>query len=478
MSWFGRAGIILTVVALGSWLPTLFFDDAYITFRYASNISLGTGFTYNPPERVLGVTTPLFTLLLALAAWIGADIETTALVLGLAGHALLGLLVFEIASLLVRTSSNPPAVWTRLFPALACAVHPHLAFTAVGGMETSLYCAVIIGTFLFAARGRELVAGALLGVAILLRPDAVILAPLALWLTWVAKGGSRASAIARLAGLSTLVVMPWITFSTWYFGSFVPHSIPAKRLIHDYGVLQVLSEYLAFLKDDVQLIILMPLALAGIWLERRRPLVQALTLFILLYLLGYALGGVEPFPWYVNPLIPIVFLLSATGLAVLAERIGFNRLLFWAVVLALAVTQSILDLRRMSPELQQAWNEWEGTYEIASHWIMDHSDTGDRILVGEVGVIGYLLPGRVIIDSSGINSPEVYLRRVGRDETDPEWTRRVVVDLRPDFITTYVSYLNIQTIARERWFDLLYERVPLPLVDRGGQVIYRRRPGR
>jgi len=40
-------------------------DDAFITFRYAENIANGIGFVYNEGERLLGTTTPLFTLILA-----------------------------------------------------------------------------------------------------------------------------------------------------------------------------------------------------------------------------------------------------------------------------------------------------------------------------------------------------------------------------------------------------------------------------
>lgn len=42
-------------------------DDAYITYRYTRNILAGNGFVFNPGERELGTTTPLYTLLLAAA---------------------------------------------------------------------------------------------------------------------------------------------------------------------------------------------------------------------------------------------------------------------------------------------------------------------------------------------------------------------------------------------------------------------------
>jgi len=49
-------------------------DGAYITFRYALNLSQGAGYVYNPGERVQGTTTPVFTLILAgMAALFGAE---------------------------------------------------------------------------------------------------------------------------------------------------------------------------------------------------------------------------------------------------------------------------------------------------------------------------------------------------------------------------------------------------------------------
>ena len=41
-------------------------DDPYITYRYARNLAEGRGFIYNPDERVLGTTAPLYAMLLAL----------------------------------------------------------------------------------------------------------------------------------------------------------------------------------------------------------------------------------------------------------------------------------------------------------------------------------------------------------------------------------------------------------------------------
>src|ERR1051325_10815082 len=48
-------------------------EDFYITLRYVENIANGVGFVYNAGARVLGTTTPLYTLALALLMKLGLD---------------------------------------------------------------------------------------------------------------------------------------------------------------------------------------------------------------------------------------------------------------------------------------------------------------------------------------------------------------------------------------------------------------------
>src|SRR3954464_1309483 len=58
-------GIVLLALAARALPGPRTIDDAFITFRYSRNIVEGQGFVYNPGSRVLGTTTPLFTVLMA-----------------------------------------------------------------------------------------------------------------------------------------------------------------------------------------------------------------------------------------------------------------------------------------------------------------------------------------------------------------------------------------------------------------------------
>ena len=58
--------VLLLVIALAARIipgPRII-DDSYITYRYSRNILAGNGFTFNAGERVLGSTTPLYTIVL------------------------------------------------------------------------------------------------------------------------------------------------------------------------------------------------------------------------------------------------------------------------------------------------------------------------------------------------------------------------------------------------------------------------------
>lgn len=94
-------------------------EDALITYRYSENLALGRGFVFNAGERILGTTTPLFTMILGLLGAILAGLGA-------------GLLIFAILHRLH---------FSRSISMLAMAIfylHPDTFWTVTGGMETSL----------------------------------------------------------------------------------------------------------------------------------------------------------------------------------------------------------------------------------------------------------------------------------------------------------------------------------------------------
>src|SRR5262245_39796064 len=70
-------------LAAAFFLHTRYFaDDALITVRYADHLARGEGLVYDAGERTLGTTAPLWALVLAAAAKVGADPVAAATWLG------------------------------------------------------------------------------------------------------------------------------------------------------------------------------------------------------------------------------------------------------------------------------------------------------------------------------------------------------------------------------------------------------------
>jgi len=101
------------------WLTNYTFDDAYITFRYAENLANGLGFVYNAGERLLGTTTPLFTLLLAGFNVIGIPVASAALFISLMASGLTAVILYRFADAVgFKTYSFIPVVVYIFFPRL------------------------------------------------------------------------------------------------------------------------------------------------------------------------------------------------------------------------------------------------------------------------------------------------------------------------------------------------------------------------
>lgn len=126
-------------------------DDAFISFQYAPTLALGNGLVFNLGERVWGFTSPLRTLLLALATAAGPDTLHAAFSLGFVSVAAAALLLFRPGA---RVLWPPFALAVAAFYLVDPSQHGAYA------PETNLLVALQFA-FLLAAAGAAILAGGL-----------------------------------------------------------------------------------------------------------------------------------------------------------------------------------------------------------------------------------------------------------------------------------------------------------------------------
>ena len=141
-------------------------DDAFISFRYAKNLSDGLGLVWNVGERVEGYTNFLWTLMMAPAFKIGVDIVVWSWALSIACFA---------AVLLMISTWRGAAAFARFAAAGLVVANYSLSSYATGGLETQLVTASVVASAWLLAAARPTLAAVASAMAMMTRMDAVLL---------------------------------------------------------------------------------------------------------------------------------------------------------------------------------------------------------------------------------------------------------------------------------------------------------------
>ncbi|MCS7179002.1 MAG: hypothetical protein RML46_08665 [Anaerolineae bacterium] len=130
------------VIGIGLLLAGLYapfsYDEAFITYRYAENLSRGLGLVYNPGERFLGTTGPGWAILLGGLSRFLPFLSVPQWSAILSGLALLGVGI-AVVRLMQRWSTGGWAVWA----AVACMAHP-LIIMPIGGEVVPVMALVLM----------------------------------------------------------------------------------------------------------------------------------------------------------------------------------------------------------------------------------------------------------------------------------------------------------------------------------------------
>lgn len=246
-----RLLLALAVLATAGWfLRDYTTDDTFIHLRYAQNLLDRGEFSFNPGEATYGATSPLWIFVLAFLLKCGLAPLTAAWLAG----ALAGLAVLLLFDAIVERLTFP-AFWKGAVLLLAVADAWFLRWS-YSGMETPLATLLLLLLLWPLVSGRDvgwglnrepmwvryLAWGAAAGLLGLVRPEMLLIAPLALpWLLWFeyfragAIGGVSSRYRARphgpllAAAIGWLVTVgPWFVYARLAFGRFLPGTAAAK----------------------------------------------------------------------------------------------------------------------------------------------------------------------------------------------------------------------------------------------------------
>jgi len=378
------------------------YDDPFITYRYAENLSHGLGFVYNPGERVLSTTTPLFTLVLAIFVRVFPDLPRLAVWLGAASLVAGSLFLWDLA----RSWEAPLAGWVSL---LLYPSFPLLVTTL--GSEMPLYIAWILGSFACYARQRYFSAAMLNGLAVLTRPDGMIV-PLLLAVHFLSQKKRPIPWAAIFAFL--IVVLSWFVFAWLYFGSPLPVTLMAKQ---QQGTMEISQRFAQGLLTTFRPyssrwtywveagLALVGLGFAG-WRARRWLLLLA---WALIYFVAYTVLGVSRYFWYYAPLVPALIALTGLGVAALVGIGGraISRLSQPVPATLLAILLILPSFVGQALGVQRSLSQTARLeiYRAVGKWLDANLPAQANVGTLEVGIIGYYAH-RPMVDFAGLLQPD------------------------------------------------------------------------
>jgi hypothetical protein len=397
------------------------YDDPFITYRYAENLSRGLGLVYNRGESVLSTTTPLFTLLLAALRPLWSDLPSLAILTSAFSLAVGGIFLWD----LMDSPGLKFARWTGL---LFYPIFPLVANTL--SSETPLYLALCLGAFASYRRQHLRRAALSASLAALTRPDGLLIGLiLGIHYIWSNPPSPRQwekwfTSLPWQAVLIYLGIgLPWVIYAWMTYGSPIPVTLFAKQQQATIagsqsflpGFLTIVSWYSAWFYQ-AQVLLALPGLVFGLWRSSALRLIAAWTM---VYFLAYAFFGVTRYFWYYAPLVPLYVVAFGSGLDWLANL--FQKVL-WNTHRTTIADTMLRAAAHLIPalfltafllfQIGKLWNMHFSPdprypiYRAVGDWLRENSPSEASVGTLEVGIIGYYAQ-RTMVDFSGLIQPDI-----------------------------------------------------------------------
>lgn len=508
-----RPELVLALVVVAGIAHTQLYDypfeDSYITYRYAENLSRGVGLVYNAGEVVEGFTSFAWTLLLAGVTWIGLPVVAVSRGLSL----LCGLGVLGVTWALARRWLKRTDAWS-VAPVLLVAANGTWAYYAMTGMKTMLFLLlVLVGALLatdaVAGRRSSWLLGATLGAASLVRPEgAGYFAALAAALL-VERSDRRIAGQAALAFAAVFV--PYFAWRWHHFGWLLPNTYYAKASFSPSIALRGAQQLECY--ATMHLFWLVPPALAVV--VRRDGWTRGWRLAAVLVAAAAAdmvvVGG-DAFAFYrfLLPAMPAGAVLLTGAAVALGERRDAMRRRALAVALVLfAALTCVAELRpiaSLTTHRTKSW--WQYVVEVAAidegyfsvgQWLRATFPPGATLATNAAGIVPYV-SGLRTIDMLGLNDVHIAHAPLVLGHLAPGHEKhdgRYVLSRRPDVVLVGLPVLEDRPVGPDsieqavaKWFPFLpgdeelvnapgfhegYSPMSVRVADRGWLLVFVRR---
>ena len=393
-------------------------DDAFIAFRYSKHLAEHGFAVYNLGEYVEGYTSPAWMFIGAIGGWLGWAIPSWMQIVG----ALCGIILTVGVWILSRQLLGR-ANWMALVVPVALVLFASVAAWSMGGLETPLYAALIVWSFVLCDRvitqptlGRAASLGLILALCTFARPEGALLFAIVwvvlLWAWCKTRAGWRA--LSALSATYVVVVGAHVSWRLWYYGEWLPNTFYAKTAgstaeswkrglgYSELAAWEIGVWWLAL----CALALLLPVWKRGERPESARVLQWMCRLWMpstVLYVIAVGGDFLDLYRFYV-PLLPLVVLWSAVLLTIIWERLPRKVGLIGALVTigllglhgswqfalrarALQISEPSRQVRQIEP---LGWTKLYGQrWSATGRWLATAAESNDWMTTTAAGAMPF-----------------------------------------------------------------------------------------
>ncbi|MEO8512186.1 MAG: hypothetical protein ABI543_01370 [Ignavibacteria bacterium] len=382
-------------------------DDTYIYLQYAKNIAAGNGFSFNPGEESYGVTSPLWVLVLTLPNVAGINAYWFSKFADLLCAFISIFLFFRLASFFFKDNLMRYAA-TAIFILNAWFVR--WAFT---GMECSLAVMLVVWIFLLYYTQKYKGMFFLLGLFYLTRPEGFVLFLVlssVILFNGIKQKDLKLLQFVKYILLTAIPVLIFLIYAKISFGTFIPNTALGKSTftLNPAVFIEQIKEISKTLAGAglVELLLTAVFVLFAIKkksFQQTAPLFLWIAALVLLYIVTDA-DIISRYLLIVSPFFIIIGLKSI-------ENLKFNQKYVIIAVILLSVFYSqFIFYKFVKPSTDDFTKGVNECFIPIADWLKQNSDPKAKILLNDVGAVGYY-SNRYIIDAAALVNRDLALNK-------------------------------------------------------------------
>ena len=433
-------------------------DDTFIYLQYARNIAAGNGCSFNAGEPSYGVTSPLWVYFLTVPYYLGYDGFMFSKIFDFCFLILSVFVFYRLAHIFWENRKEIALLAVSVFILNAWIVR--WSFT---GMETSFAVFLVLTVFYLYYIGSYKLLFFTLGAFQLVRPESFVLT--AIFFIYILFNNIKYKNF-RIKETSLYIIcyfillMPFLLYAYLKFGTILPNTALGKSTLI-FSVPTIINQVIEIFKTlsaagAIEIFLSAVFIVLFIWRDKDEkyflPAVWIAGLIIL-----YSVTDSDIISRYLLIIVPFFILL---GFNVFTKIKKLNPALLIIIYLIFVSFSEFIFYNYVKPHTD---NFTKGVNEClipAGYWLKNNTPPSSKILVNDVGAIGYYSE-RYIFDAAALinNDPEMN-RKIINTPLEMRMNTHMLLDIvKADYVIERdsVTAKDIQSYKNMN-FELVYKK--------------------